>query len=79
MLFMNRLKKLREEYKLSSKDIALLLGISEQEYNKYELEINSISLKKLDILAKLYNTSMDYLVNRVDKRKPYPKSIIDNK
>ncbi|MBD9106588.1 XRE family transcriptional regulator [bacterium] len=76
---MNRLKKLREEYKLSSKDIALLLGISEQEYNKYELEINSISLKKLDILAKLYNTSMDYLVNRVDKRKPYPKSIIDNK
>lgn len=37
---MNRLKKLREEYKLSSKDIALLLGISEQEYNKYELEIN---------------------------------------
>ena len=79
MLFINRLKKLREEYKLSSKDIALLLGISEQEYNKYELEINSISLKKLDILAKLYNTSMDYLVNRVDKRKPYPKSIIDNK
>lgn len=76
---MNRLKKLREEYKLSSKDIALLLGISEQEYNKYELEINSISLKKLDILAKLYNTSMDYLVNRVDKRKPYPKSIIGNK
>lgn len=76
---MNRLKKLREEYKLSSKDIALLLGISEQEYNKYELEINSISLKKLDILAKLYNASMDYLVNRVDKRKPYPKSIIDNK
>lgn len=76
---MNRLKKLREEYKLSSKDIALLLGISEQEYNKYELEINSISLKKLDILAKLYNTSMDYLVNRVDKRKPYSKSIIDNK
>lgn len=57
----------------------MLLGISEQEYNKYELEINSISLKKLDILAKLYNTSMDYLVNRVDKRKPYPKSIIDNK
>ena len=76
---MNRLKKLRKECNLSSKDIVLLLGISEQEYFNYELEINNISLKKLDILAKLYNTSVDYLVNRVDERKPYPKSIIDRK
>ena len=76
---MNRSKKLREEYNLSTKDIAQLLGIPEQKYNKYELESNSISLKKLNILAKLYNTSVDYLVNKVDERKPYPKSIIDRK
>lgn len=45
VLFTNRLKKLREEYNLSSKDIAQLLRIPEQKYNKYELEINNISLK----------------------------------
>jgi len=72
----DRLKELREDKDLYQKDVASLLKITQQQYNKYELGINSIPIEKLDILANFYNTSIDYLVGRTDKREPYPKSII---
>ena len=58
-----RIKELRNDKDLYQKNIA-------------ELGINSIPIEKLDILANFYNTSIDYLVGRTDKREPYPKSII---
>ncbi len=71
-----RIKELRNDKDLYQKNIAELLKITQQQYNKYELGINSIPIEKLDILANFYNTSIDYLVGRTDKREPYPKSII---
>lgn len=72
-----RIKSLREDKKFYQKEVALKLGISQQQYNKYELGINSIPIEKLNILANLYNTSVDYLIGRTDKREPYPKSYIE--
>lgn len=71
-----RIKDLRNDLDLYQKNIAELLKVTQQQYNKYELGINSIPIEKLDILANFYNTSIDYLVGRTDKREPYPKSII---
>ena len=71
-----RIKELRNDKDLYQKNIAELLKITQQQYNKYELGINSIPIEKLDILANFYNTSIDYLVGRTDNREPYPKSII---
>lgn len=71
-----RLKDLREDKDLYQKEIAKILNISQQQYNKYELGINSIPIEKLNILADFYKTSVDYIIGRTDKRTPYPKSIL---
>lgn len=69
-----RLKEIREDKDLFQKNIAELIKVSQQQYNKYELGINSIPIEKLNILANFYNTSIDYLVGRTNERKPYPKA-----
>lgn len=71
-----RIKSLREDKNLYQKDIAQKLNITQQQYNKYELGINSIPIEKLNILADFYETSIDYLIGRTDKREPYPESYI---
>ena len=68
----NRLKELREDNDLTQKEIALILKVSQQQYNKYELGINSIPIEKLHILANYYETSIDYLLSRTNERKAYP-------
>lgn len=73
----SRLKEIREDNDLHQKDIAKILGVTQQQYNKYELGINSIPLEKINILADYYNTSVDYLISRTDERKPYKKSILN--
>ena len=66
-----RLREIREDKDLTQSQVAKLLKISQQQYNKYELGINSIPIEKLDILANYYNTSIDYLICRTNIRKPY--------
>ena len=73
---MNRLKELREDNDIKQKDIAKLIGVTQTGYSKYEVETNDIPTDVLIKLAIYYNTSIDYLLYRVDERKPYPKSII---
>lgn len=72
----SRLKEIREDHDLYQKDVAKILGVSQQQYNKYELGINSIPIEKINILADYYKTSIDYIVYRTDERKPYSKSIL---
>ena len=69
----NRLREIREDKDLTQKELASILKISQQQYNKYELGINTIPIEKLNILANYYETSIDYLINRTNEKKPYPK------
>lgn len=71
-----RLKEIREDKDLTQKEVAKVIHVTQQQYNKYELGINSIPVEKLNKLANYYNTSTDYLLYRTDERKPYPESII---
>lgn len=71
-----RLKEIREDKDLTQKEVAQIINVTQQQYNKYELGINSIPIEKLNRLANFYNTSTDYLLYRTDERKPYSKSII---
>ena len=75
----NRLKEIREDKDLFQKDVANILNITQQQYNKYEIGINIMSGEKYDKLANYYNVSVDYLMGRTDIRKPYPKSIMNKK
>lgn len=76
---MNRLRDLREERDLYQKDIAKILNMSQTGYSKYEVGTNDIPTLILNKLADYYNTSIDYILYRTDNRKPYAKSIIDDK
>lgn len=58
-----RIKDLREDNDLLQKDIAKLLGISQQYYSEYESGKRTITISHLITLAKYYNVSIDYLVD----------------
>ena len=75
---MNNLKTLRIENNLLQNDLAKLLKISQNGYSQYENSQRNIPTNILKILAKYYNTSIDYLVGITNNIKPYKKSIIKN-
>lgn len=70
-----RIRNLREDRDLYQKDIAKLLGISQQYYSEYENGKRTIPLLHLITLAKFYNVSIDYLVGLTDNSKPYSRNI----
>lgn len=72
----SRLKEIRQDRDLLQKDVAKILKTSQKQYSLYENGIRLIPIDKLAILAKYYNTSVDYLIGLTDERKPYPNSII---
>ena len=76
---MNRLRDLREDHDLLQKDIAKVLNMSQTGYSQYETETNDIPTDILKKLASYYDTSSDYLLCLTDERKPYPKSILNDK
>lgn len=63
-----RLKDLREDHDMLQKDVAKILGISQQYYSEYEKGNRTIPIQHLITLAKFYNTSIDYLVDLTDKK-----------
>lgn len=69
----NRLRDLREDHDLFQKDIAKILGTTQQVYSEYEIDIRLMPIDKLDKLASFYNTSIDYIVGRTNMKNPYPK------
>ena len=63
-----RIKDLREDHDKFQKDIAQLLGISQQYYSEYEKGNRTIPINHLITLARYYNTSIDYIVGISDEK-----------
>lgn len=63
-----RIKNLREDRDLKQKEIASYLNITQQQYSLYEKGIREIPIDLLIKLADFYNVSIDYLVNRTNKK-----------
>ena len=70
-----RLKEIREDKDLLQKDIAKILRIPQQNYSRYELGIVAMPIEKYALLAKYYDTSIDYLVGLTHERRPYPRVV----
>ena len=68
-----RIRDLREDQDLSQKDIAAYPHIHQTTYSDYELGELNISIPMLIKLAEFYNTSVDYLLDLTDERRPYPR------
>ena len=61
-----RIRDLREDNDKLQKEIADVLGISQQYYSEYENGNRTIPITHLITLAKFYNTSIDYIVGLSD-------------
>lgn len=69
----NRLRELREDNDISQTCLAKLLDMSQTGYSKYETGENDIPTNILIKLSKIYKTSIDYLLNQTDEKKPYKR------
>lgn len=63
-----RLKDLREDNDLTQTQIAKLLNVKQNTYSQYENEKRDIPIDLLWKLADFYETSVDYLIGRVNKK-----------
>lgn len=60
-MYSNKLKKLRENKKLTQEAVADLLKIDRSQYGKYENEYAIIPLKYLNTLCNYFDCSLDYI------------------
>lgn len=69
-----RIRELREDTDLNQTQFAAILGMSQTGYSKYETGENDVPTSILIKLADYYDTSIDYILGRTDKKTPYPPS-----
>lgn len=74
MDYRKRLKDLREdqEPKLSQKEIADLLGTTQQYYSEYETGKRKLPIEHLITLCRFYHVSADYILG-LPKNSRYPE------
>lgn len=70
-----RLKDLREDHDMTQKFIAEYLHIKQNTYSQYENGQRQIPIESLILLSKLYNTSLDYIMELTDVTAPYPRKL----
>jgi len=68
-----RIRNLREDKDITQAQMAAHLNIHQTTYSDYELGNLNIPIPILNMLADLFETSIDYLINRTDEKRPYPR------
>lgn len=71
MIYPN-IRDLREDHDWTQQHVADCLGINRRTYSAYENGVNSMTPETLIKLARLYNTSVDYLLGLTQETAPYP-------
>ena len=69
LIYIKRLRSLREDNDLTQGDIAKILGTSQTMYARYEREANELPIRHLITLCKYYKVSADYVLGLTQKRK----------
>ncbi|WP_040196323.1 helix-turn-helix domain-containing protein [Candidatus Soleaferrea massiliensis] len=67
------IKELRIDADKKQWEIAKHLGVVQNTYSKYENGVIEWTAPLLEKLADFYGTSVDYLIDRTDEKKPYSK------
>lgn len=73
MKMYDKIRALREDNDLLQKQLAEYLHCSQVAYSRYELGTRDIPTEVLILLAKFYNTSVDYILGLTNERKPYKR------
>ena len=63
-----RIRDLREDHNLTQADVAKYLNIKQNTYSQYENGQRQLPISCLIALAKLYQTSTDYILGLTDKK-----------
>lgn len=66
--YVERIRELREDSDLMQKDIAQLLGTTQQVYSRYEKGENEIPVRHIITLAKFYKVSTDYILGLTNNK-----------
>lgn len=69
-----RIKALREDSDITQEEIANFLNVKQNTYSQYETGQRQIPIELLIKLAYYFNTSVDYLLELTDEKKPYTRN-----
>ena len=70
---MIRLRELRKSKKLSQQAVANMLGVTQATLSGWETEKYEIDNQSLSKLASFFDTTIDYILGRTDKKTPAPE------
>ena len=70
-MYLKRLKDLREDNDLKQQDVANVLKIKQQQYSLYETGKRDLPFELAIVLAKFYNTSLDYIAELTNNKEKY--------
>lgn len=68
--YIERIRELREDHDYTQQFVADFLCTSQTMYARYERDANSMPIRHLFYLAKLYNVSSDYILGLTDIPRP---------
>ncbi len=68
-----RIRDLREDHDMTQQQVADILKCDRTQYLRYEKGYRDIPTDFLCRLAKLYNTSTDYILELTDDPRPYKR------
>ena len=66
-----RIRDMREDHDMKQQQVAQYLNMSQTGYSKYETGKNDVPTRVLIMLARLYGTSIDYLLGETDNPARY--------
>ncbi len=72
----NKLKDFRVKNELNQNDVAKIIGISQQQYSRYESTCSGLTIDKAITLADFYNVSLDELFGRDSVSKQDRKKLL---
>lgn len=70
MLYLQRLRDLREDHDLQQADIAKLLYTTQAQYSRYERGERELPVRHLMTLADFYDVTSDYILGRTNHPNP---------
>lgn len=62
LLYVKRIRDLREDHDKTQQEIADILGTSQTMYARYERGANEMPIRHLIVLCKYYKVSADYIL-----------------
>ncbi|MCM1333488.1 MAG: helix-turn-helix transcriptional regulator [Bacteroides sp.] len=64
-----RIRNLREDHDMTQKEVAEYLFCDQSLYSKYERGVRDVPVSVVIKLARLYDTSTDYILGLTDRKK----------